>query len=209
MGAEVDTLELEGTLTERELRQRFKEHQDNCAEEDGNSYSGRLNMCPDLTVEGKVFESHDQAYNYMSDKAQKWENALAVRFKVSNKVQETAKTVKLRAKSKELDAELIRLTEELHNKTLQKIKAKPFHSCTRCKSRINTEHIHGKHRDLCCPVCGIKMMSLTDMKKIERMNLKISQNYSLIQADRKSLQDKANSQGTREMRWLILGVCSS
>ncbi len=81
MGAEYIERELPD-LTIKELKSKFAEMQDEAAYENGHSYSGDINMAPglDLKLE-KVFNSYDEASDYLNGTVKKWENAIAVRFK--------------------------------------------------------------------------------------------------------------------------------
>ncbi len=70
----------------KSLKARFKELQEQAAWENGNSYSGDINMAPGLDLElHLVFESYQDASQYLENRVQKWESALAVKYKYKDK----------------------------------------------------------------------------------------------------------------------------
>lgn len=68
-------------LTEAYVTQYYKDQCEDAAYEDGNSYSGRINMSTGIEFHrDKYFNSLDAALDYINENAQKWENAIAVKF---------------------------------------------------------------------------------------------------------------------------------
>ncbi len=73
--------------TKKDVKAAFEAYQREAAYEDGHSYSGRLNMCPGLEFhDSKIFPDYNSAENYLQEKCQKWENAIAVRYKDGDNV---------------------------------------------------------------------------------------------------------------------------
>jgi len=68
-----------GAEDKKEVERVFEEKRSEAACENGNSYSGRINMAHGLKFLNKEFESVDQAYSYLDDEAEKWGPALAVK----------------------------------------------------------------------------------------------------------------------------------
>jgi hypothetical protein len=80
MGASFITIELDGNLTEKEVREAFKHQQEEDAWSCGHEYSGQLNMCSGLTFHrNRTFETISDAVEWLDEHVQKWENAECVR----------------------------------------------------------------------------------------------------------------------------------
>jgi hypothetical protein len=206
VGACFDELDLDGKLTESQLEKRFKAYQDECDHESGQSYSGRLNMCRGLEIKhSKEFNSHHEASEYLSETCQKWENAIAVRYKETNRFEPDAKLTKLLATSTELQNKLNALERDLSTAIDQKLKSIEFVSCPTCRSRLDTRF---RTKTLKCPVCDGSFVSKTDAKKRDALRAKLKDVQTKITEHRDALQTKANKK-QRETRWLIGGLCSS
>ena len=81
MGADFDFF-ITDKKTYQEVKSEFDKYCDYASHEDGHSYSGRLNMCPDLEFHDiRIFDSENDAEDYVSKTAQKWDNAIAVQFR--------------------------------------------------------------------------------------------------------------------------------
>lgn len=207
MGAEFDDLDLDGTLSEREVKSRFEAYQNECAHESGNSYSGRLNMCNGLVfAQVRVFDSQNEAYEYLQNKCQKWENAIAVKYFASNPIkQDDAKAVKLRDAVRLSRDTLQRFESALTESVETKLKTVEFIKCNGCKSRLDTRF---RRKTLKCPVCESSFASKTELKKRESLKSKVESAETKLREYLQKLQAKANTKN-RETRWLIGGVCSS
>jgi hypothetical protein len=81
MGANFCTLTFDGELTRDEVRGRFDAAVDQSLYESGHSYSGEIGMATGLMFMSKTFESQQEAYEWVSDAAEKWGPALCVRYK--------------------------------------------------------------------------------------------------------------------------------
>lgn len=81
MGANFNTMIYPGTLSTQELKQHFQIDQTQDRYENGNSYSGGIGMATGLHIcLDKKFGTEREAYDYLSDKAEKWGPAIAVKF---------------------------------------------------------------------------------------------------------------------------------
>lgn len=79
MGASFNDMTLPGTLTRKEVRDRFELVQDQDRHENGHSYSGGFGMAEGLEFRENKFSTVNDAVEWLHDNAQKWEAALAVR----------------------------------------------------------------------------------------------------------------------------------
>jgi hypothetical protein len=78
MGACFNTMTAKGTP--QEVRKAFEQKQEQDRYENGHVYSGGLGMAPGLTFTNKTFDDTRDAYEWLADHAQKWDNALAVKI---------------------------------------------------------------------------------------------------------------------------------
>lgn len=85
MAADFCTMTAKGSTPEKTVRLLFSTVQDQDRYDNGHSYSGGFGMCPGLTITKKaIFPDYDSAEKWLFDNAQKWENAIAVRFRNKN-----------------------------------------------------------------------------------------------------------------------------
>ena len=207
MGACFETMEVDGQVDAKALQAKFQRYQEHCSYESGNSYSGRLNMCSGLRVLNEVFDSYSKAEDYISQTAQKWEDAVAVRYKVSSPVKESAKLVRYKEQRSALSVALGKLKDELADKVKAKLKSVEFIKCTGCKSKLDTRF---SSRTLRCPVCDGSFASTSDQKKILGIQDKLSSLETKIKEEYNDLQQKASeSDKDQKVVWLIGGWCSS
>ncbi len=207
MGAEFDELDLDGNLTTSQVGAKFKAYQNECSHESGNSYSGRLNMCHGLKfATHKVFESRNEAYEYLNDTCQKWDDAIAVQYLASNPInRDDAKASKLRDAVRLSRETLQRFESALTESVESKLKSVEFIKCNGCKSRLDTRF---RRKTLKCPVCESSFASKTELKKRESLKSKVESAETKLREYLQKMQAKANTKN-RAKRWLIGGVCSS
>ena len=85
MGANFDARGYEGKYSFKEVISLFMDDIEESQWEDGHSYSGCIGMLDGIDKKiSKVFDSHDDAYNYIEDNHQKWNGAWAAKFKDSD-----------------------------------------------------------------------------------------------------------------------------
>lgn len=82
MGACFNTVQFDGKLTHGELTQKYNAYIEEQRDEYGSgAYSGTLATCQGLAIEShSLFEGRNQAFEYIENKQQKWEAALAVKY---------------------------------------------------------------------------------------------------------------------------------
>ena len=81
MGACSLTTTAPATMTQAEIRTEFAQLQRHAAVTQGSEYSGGWNMMSGIKFyTAKVFDTKDEAEDYVLDNTEKWENALAVQF---------------------------------------------------------------------------------------------------------------------------------
>lgn len=81
MGANFITIILDGDLTKKDVKEHFKDAQDRSLMEDGNSYSGEIGMANGLEFSSwDVFESYDEASDYLAITCKKRGPAIVVRY---------------------------------------------------------------------------------------------------------------------------------
>lgn len=82
MGAVLHCEVVDGKLSEPELRKWFANYVDECLDQYGHdAYNGTFSTLRGITVEHRVFENHDAARSYLDQKAEKWGDAVAVKYK--------------------------------------------------------------------------------------------------------------------------------
>jgi hypothetical protein len=91
MGANFETMNVDGGKTRAEVKSIFESAQDQDRYENGHSYSGGFGMASglkfvDRTWQGKelIFETEQDADTWLSENCQKWEEAQAVKFRDKN-----------------------------------------------------------------------------------------------------------------------------
>jgi len=164
-----------------------------------------LNMCTGLTFTNKTFESLNEAYDYCANNAKKWGDALAAQFKTSNKIKESAKLKRLKEQRLKIEEEIRLLRTEKASHVESKLKAVEFIKCSHCKSQLDTRF---RTRTLRCPICDGSFASNTYTNKEQSLNNKLALVNKKISDEAKVLQKKADK-NSRELRWLVYGVCSS
>ena len=82
MGANFQTMILPGGMIRNEVKKRFARGTQECRAEYGHDpYNGTWSTCSGLSFENKTFDSEDDAYEWLMDRAQKWDDALCVTVK--------------------------------------------------------------------------------------------------------------------------------
>lgn len=80
MGANYCSLAFKGDLTKEEVREQFDSAVNESRYESGHCYSGEIGMATGLKFTGREFPTLEEAENYVEDTAEKWEEALCVRY---------------------------------------------------------------------------------------------------------------------------------
>jgi hypothetical protein len=80
MGAEFQTMTVDGILDRKAVGLAFAKAQDQDRYSNGHEYSGGFGMADGLTFVDAEFGNHDMAYRYLDDHCKKWEAAQAVKY---------------------------------------------------------------------------------------------------------------------------------
>lgn len=86
MGASFQTMILPASLSDEEIKSKFRDVQDQDRYENGHSYSGGFGMAKGLRLEPRTFDNPDDAWKYLEDHCQKWDEAKAVRARQPDSV---------------------------------------------------------------------------------------------------------------------------
>lgn len=82
MGACNISMKIKGDKTSAEVRKAFNERQESDREEYGtDSYNGTFSTVHGLKITSLLFDTPQEAYDYLDTKIEKYEPAVAVRFK--------------------------------------------------------------------------------------------------------------------------------
>jgi hypothetical protein len=83
MGAILITKELPGSLSERQIEERFRKMSEHAAYAHGHEYSGSWNMFSGIDIAWSVpaFDGVQEATDFIEQNSEKYEDAIAVRFK--------------------------------------------------------------------------------------------------------------------------------
>lgn len=81
MGACYNDMTLDGKLTKEQVKAKFDDRCRQDGHDCGHSYSGSFSQFNGLTFTGKVFETLDEAHDWVQDQDTKWGPALCVRHK--------------------------------------------------------------------------------------------------------------------------------
>ena len=81
MGANFVTLQFNGNRTPAQLEGEVWDRIHRSRSEDGNDYSGEIGMATGLIVETEHFFNEDDAYAWLDEHCEKWEEARAVKYK--------------------------------------------------------------------------------------------------------------------------------
>jgi hypothetical protein len=79
MGAAFVTRVLPGTLSQAEVRERFRAMQEQDRYENGHSYSGSIGMADGLEFRSNQFETDEEAREWLDDNAEKFGPALCIK----------------------------------------------------------------------------------------------------------------------------------
>jgi len=167
MGASFVDRSYKGKLTRDQIKKEFDaqviEDRDYNGHQEG--YSGDWQTLNGVRLDDDViFANERDASEYVADHSDKWEHAVAVYFheKVSTKT--SAKASDQLKKAREgLRTTKFEIAEMIKNAKSVTI------ACKNCKSKITRKFL----RDSNCPVCSSDLKSVTQNKRIARMNEKV------------------------------------
>lgn len=202
MGASFNAISYTGT--EKQMLKEWARDVDDAEYEHGHggNYTGSISeLGHGVQVSNKVFNSYDEASEYILDHHNKWDGAMGVRYYKKGGLNKSSANKKEKLQEKVSSAEKYR--DNLANKMVSDIKnaKSKFIGCNICGSKINRKYI--THNGT-CPLCATSFLSPTAKKRISVANEKV------IKA-RKDLSDykPTLSKTAKATAWLVGGWCSS
>lgn len=186
--------------TRDEVLKKWNADVEQAGYEDGHSYSGSISeLGGGFHDTGKVFDNFDDAQAYIEEHHQKWDGAMAVKYKAKGGITkpQASKMAKLQAKADRAVAELDMLRRKVLDE-LRNAKSKTV-GCKLCGSSIRRSYLHDRY----CPVCRNNLLSPTARQRLERANQAISR----AQEELRNYKPKRH-ENIKELVWLIGGWCS-
>ena len=187
-----------------QLRAKVDELMAQDAWEDGNSYSGSWGVKRRLTIEFTVFESVEQAKEYVSEKSDTEDPLYAVR---AMHYAPKSKPKKLLA----LEENLTRLGREINrfpNTLVQRVKSgkSKTKGCAHCGSSVAVVYIQHEH----CPVCKKEFLyTETDRKRLKRLIDKREALLKTITDFKRAGIEALRAKGKEPRVWVVGGWCKS
>lgn len=72
----------DGTLTDTQVAEEYRKYVEQCQIEYGtDAYNGTFSTLPNIQIDKRVFNNHEEARVHVMNNTRKWENALAVKYK--------------------------------------------------------------------------------------------------------------------------------
>lgn len=196
MGANLNT-EVFKDCTKEQLKKDFRDVQDdNCSQYGTDGYAGHIGLSPGLTIHDNIAATESEAYDYLENRVQKWENALAMRFYDTEGYKPTASETKAIEDLKALNNEVYNWSSTLVKRVKDGKSAQK--ACDKCKSKITVSYIRSCH----CPVCQHDFISTaTDAKKLEALKSKQKTLETKV-ADAK----KKYALKQKKTKWLVMAM---
>lgn len=187
MGACFDSVTFKACDVET-LHQKFEDYQDSMRCENGSdSYAGHIGIANGLNVSTMVFKDTKAANEYVSNRAEKWGAAIAVKVGDFSKVfpvtttekKEVAKLKELENKYKNWDTDLLVRVKQA--KSTQR-------GCKKCGSKISVKYV----RSINCPVCGDVhfVKTETDNKNFKTLQVKLKEQQTKVATMSKKYDEK-------------------
>lgn len=164
---------------------------------DGNEYPGSIACFHSIREwEDRRFQSQAEASDYLFDRHDKWEPAMAVSFRLP------AKPTKAEEQKRERTRDSLRSWQERLGKARRKVieafqkRTSGTVGCPKCKSRLNRAFLKRPE----CPVCGETMISKTDRERIEKIEARIQKAKA---AHAEAMKPRTNG----KIGWVVGGWC--
>lgn len=200
MGASFNVMSFQGTVNEVSKRwNACVEEAQHCCGHAGN-YTGSISeLGKGFNDTGKILKDRDEAERYIEEHHQKWDRAMAVRYRKQGGLTKGSanKKAKLQADVERAVCDLDTLKTNLFN-VIKNAKSKTI-GCTKCESKVNRSYL----RDTRCPVCGTDLWSKTAIERMNRAEAKICKAKEKL----RNYKPKTSASAKTEM-WLIGGWCS-
>lgn len=213
MGSGTVWLEFDGKLTEEQVRSEIQDKR-----EENKDYNGHREGYSDdwQTIHHiefyyrQEFQSHEEAFNYCADNAQKG-CAIAVVFLAQTKnVDDNKKLVKMNTLIDELNFAKNVLIDKKHvliNEILTDAKTAKSKTigCKTCESSINRSRL----KSMGCPVCSSDLTSDTNKLKIQKLETKIKdaeqEKQELILKYKEAKKQILEKENGFSKKWLVAG----
>lgn len=187
MGANFDSVTFKACDTQT-LQKQFEDYQDDMRHEHGSdSYAGHMGIAHGLNISTRVFKDSKEAHDYVSNYAEKWGPAIAVKVGDFSKVfpvtssekKEVAKLQELETKHKNWDNDLLLRVRQA--KSTQR-------GCKHCGSKISVKYV----KTINCPVCGDVhfVKTETDNKNFKTLQTKLKEQKTKVSTMSKKYDEK-------------------
>lgn len=193
------------------LKRQVAEISSQDAFENGSSYSGYWNMCSGLRIdESKVFESSNEAHDFLSETAEKWGPLVAVPFEQKQSIPRATLLADPAYKALQDDWQA-NYTAQRHHHPLIVRRTKEgksaFKTCGACNSKINVKHLESTD----CPVCrGNLLCTPTDDKRKAALVAKSQSLKTKMELrEQAMLKNLHNGMAPPTKFWKIAGICAS
>jgi len=212
MGGSLDT-RVYATNNRAEIERRFSAAIDQAGHESGHGgYTGTIaEMSGIAQFVEEVFDSALDAERYICDEHCKWDDAMAVPFRIHGAptaaamARYTKKQETLCAKQRKVQDDQQALVAKIH--AAFRAGKSALVGCKGCGSRLSRTHIASKANarvaSLNCPVCNSTLLSKTDQGRLEKLQAKHD-------AARKALRALQSPHGRETgIGYVVGGICSS
>lgn len=143
--------------------------------------------------ERKVFNSYEEAENYIESRSNEWYLQIAVPF-LDIKIKETATIKALKERISTYTEKKNLLETELFCKGFKSV----FYCCKHCKSKLAIKYLVNNK----CPVCRTDLRSETVLKQITRYSEIIHDCNEKLKAEEIKAREKAKSKNSTK-KWLV------
>ena len=201
MGANFDSVTFK-PCSKEELKQQFEVVQNEmCAEHGHDTYAGHIGIAAGLTISSKTFKNQNDAYDWVSENAEKWENAVAVQVgDFSNVFPKTESEKKLAQTFNQLDQSLKNWDKDIVTRV--KSGKSQQRTCQTCASKVSVAYIKTNY----CPVCGNThfLQTDTDEKKLATLKAKFKDVQTKVNEAKKKYNEK-----NKNNFWFVGAWCAS
>ena len=197
---------LDGSKPFSDVLAKFRDKRGHDSQGNGHAdgYSGDFQTVNEvLNHSDKIFDSLSAAQDYCLKHAQKWENVIAVKYRIVEKEIKPNKTQeKLTAKAKTLSEEIRGLSYIAHNNYVAMLERKRVINCGECKSRLNAKFLRKNSME--CPLCKVSLASKGEQRKIDTL----SKQFEKAREKSKAITDKIYAKmlaESKQTKWLVCG----
>lgn len=201
MGANFDSLTFK-PCSKEELEKQFKTAQNEMCEEYGHdTYAGHIGIASGLRISSRSFKTQNDAYEWVSENAEKWESAVAVQVgDFTNVFPKTESEKKLAQTFSQLEQSLKNWDKDIITRV--KSGKSQQRACSKCASKVTVAYIKTNS----CPVCGNVhfLQTDTDEKKLATLKAKFKDVQTKVNVAKKKYGDK-----NKNNFWFVGAWCAS